>query len=291
MLIYLIIILDETSVSYCHYEVTKQERSLISLEDLKAGILFGMKENLNIQFVYPDYPLPPEYDEAIDSVDHANIMSDRFFKDADILVLTNWKEQDYTNLSKNQTCMIRSTRKELQENIECIKGILVKVSRLNIVLTDICDFSDSEISEYDNWLNGIAGELKELFLMGKNVQLNLLTDRVMLSEMNNCNAGVNNITLAPNGKFYLCPAFYYDNPQNSVGDLLHGVDIRNKQLLKIDYAPICRHCDAFQCKRCVWMNERLTLDINTPSHQQCVIAHLERNSSRRMMLDLEKDGI
>ena len=51
MLQYLVILLDDTSVSYCHYRNPKTERRFISLNDLKAGILFAMKQNLMIQFV------------------------------------------------------------------------------------------------------------------------------------------------------------------------------------------------------------------------------------------------
>ena len=60
MLTHLIILLDDTSVSYCHYNGAN-ERRLMSLDDLKAGIVWAMKENLNVQFVYPDYELPTEY--------------------------------------------------------------------------------------------------------------------------------------------------------------------------------------------------------------------------------------
>lgn len=76
MLQYLIILLDDTSVSYCHYESGKTERKLIALNDLKSEILFAMKENLMIQFVYPDYELPQAYKDAIESIDHSKIMPD-----------------------------------------------------------------------------------------------------------------------------------------------------------------------------------------------------------------------
>ena len=46
MLQYLVILLDDTSVSYCHYDNRKSEHRLISLENLKEGILFAMKENV-----------------------------------------------------------------------------------------------------------------------------------------------------------------------------------------------------------------------------------------------------
>jgi CXXX repeat peptide maturase len=113
---------------------------------------------------------------------------------------------------------------------------------------------------------------------------------MMLKEMNNCGAGDTNITLAPNGKFYVCPAFYYEDEADSIGDLEHRLDIKNKQLYRLDHAPICRHCDAWQCKRCIWLNRKTTLEVNTPSHEQCVLAHLERNASRDLLNNIRKYG-
>ena len=52
MIQYLVILLDDTSVSFCHYQNDKKERNLMPFETLKAGIVYAMKENLNIQFVY-----------------------------------------------------------------------------------------------------------------------------------------------------------------------------------------------------------------------------------------------
>ena len=132
----------------------------------------------------------------------------------------------------------------------------------------------------------------------------MITDRLQLTEMHNCEAGVGNITIAPNGKFYLCPAFYYDeqmgisnrmnyktkDASRSVGDLEQGIDIPNKQLLQLDHAPLCRICDAYHCNRCIWLNQKLTWDNNTPSHQQCVISHLERNASRDLQMKMQEIG-
>lgn len=70
MIQYIVILLDDTSVSFCHYPNKKQERRLMPLDTLKASILYAMKENLNVQFVYPDYPLPAEYEAAIECIDH-----------------------------------------------------------------------------------------------------------------------------------------------------------------------------------------------------------------------------
>lgn len=55
MLQYLIVLLDDTSTSFCHYTNKKTERKLISLSDLNEAILFSLKRNLTLQFIYPDY--------------------------------------------------------------------------------------------------------------------------------------------------------------------------------------------------------------------------------------------
>ena len=55
MIQYLVILLDDTSVSFCHYKNDRKKRNLIPLDTLKTGIIYAMKENLNIQFVYPNY--------------------------------------------------------------------------------------------------------------------------------------------------------------------------------------------------------------------------------------------
>ena len=290
MLTHLIILLDDTSASYCHYNNADTKCRLIALDDLKAGIVWGMKENLNIQFVYPDYALPDEYNEAIEAIDHTKIKPDVQAMDADVLVLTDWKNRLLPAIN-GATCIIRASRKELTDNHQRILELANKAERLNIVLTDIDNFRDEDIDDYKAYLDMLANDICEMYSQGKAAQINLLTDRIMLSEMNNCNAGSGNVTLAPNGKFYLCPAFYYNHPQNDIGTLKEGLRIKNQQLLRLDHAPICRHCDAYQCRRCVWMNSRLTMDANTPSHQQCVMAHLERNASRQLQHKLKEKGI
>lgn len=287
MLTHLIILLDETSVSYCHYEVTRNERRLIDFDDLKAGIRFAMKENLNIQFVYPDYKLPVEYLEAIESIDHAKVMPSTCCDEADVVVLGGWDDE----VPQGSTCIIRTNRDGLVNHLFVVRGWLNTINRLNIVLTDVEVFKDDAVDSYRNTLESLADIVVVCYKSGMFVQLNLLTDRLQLTGMNNCNAGVSNVTLAPNGRFYLCPAFYYDNEEDSVGDLKKGLDVKNQQLLRLDHAPLCRQCDAYQCKRCIWQNQRLTLEANTPSHQQCVMAHVERNASRQLLAKLKENGV
>ncbi|MCQ2313955.1 MAG: CXXX repeat peptide maturase [Bacteroidales bacterium] len=307
MLQYLVILLDDTSVAYCHADNPLKERNLMPIETLKKGILFGMKQNLMIQYVFPNYALPEEYASVIESIDNVKIYpvgckpvtGIESENEADVEVANSIPEKVET-----KNLVLRLTFCEMLIQKDEIAKLFANGRRVNLCITDVEKFTDEQIDAYRQVLDEWSKALLELYKQGQSPQFNLLTDRMMLEKMHNCEAGISNITLAPNGKFYLCPAFYYDermqvfNQMNhhkpssdtSVGDLEKGLDIHNLQLLQLDHAPLCRKCDAYHCRRCVWLNRKMTWDINTPSRQQCVMAHLERNASRCLLNDIRNIG-
>lgn len=305
MLQYLVILLDDTSVAYCHADNPLKERNLISVENLKKGILFGMKQNLMIQYVFPEYELPKDYNDILESIDnvkiyHINHKPDTGFdNESDVEVANSVPEK-----VEAKNLVLRLKFSEILAKKDEISKLFGNDFRLNICITDVDKFSDEDIVKYQELLKYWNDFLLNLYKEGETPQINILTDRMMLDKMHNCDAGGNNIILAPNGKFYLCPAFYYDeimrvfnqmnhykpSSDNSVGDIDNGVNIPNPQLLKLDHAPLCRNCDAYQCRRCIWLNRKLTLDINTPSHQQCVMSHIERNASRDLLNKIREIG-
>lgn len=290
MLQYLVILLDDTSVSFCHYTNGYSHRRLMPVETLKAGILYGMKENLNIQFVYPGYDLPDEYNRLIETVDHIKIKPASLGCDADVTVIDGIEELSTVSVQPDKVYVLRLGKEELFANGDLIINTLRVVARLNIVLTDVERFVESDFERYKQLLASWIPFVEQEYVDGKSPQINILTDRMVLDKMNNCGAGDTTITLAPDGRFYVCPAFYTDTDGYAVGDVTHGLDIKNGQLYKLAYAPICRRCDAFQCRRCIWLNRKTTLEVNTPSHEQCVVAHIERNASMRLLIDMRQRG-
>lgn len=300
MIQYLVILLDDTSVSFCHYQNDKKERNLMPFETLKAGIVYAMKENLNIQFVYPNYSLPKDYLEVIDSIDHTDIKLASLWDEADVVVMDGINQVSNANdndFKQGASYVLRLSKHELFEKTANVCALLNKVERLNVVITDVENFKDADFERYSEVLRMLSEEVEKLYVAGKVVQLNLLTDRMVLEKMNNCGAGDTSVTLAPDGKFYVCPAFYLTDEDDgigalhtSIGDVKHGLDIKNPQLYKLDHAPLCSRCDAYQCKRCIWLNRKMTYEVNTPSHEQCVMTHLERNASRDLLNAIRKHG-
>ena len=295
MLQYLVILLDDTATSYCHYQSSKAERRPISPDDLKAGILFAMKQNLMLQVVYPAYEISAERREAIESIDHCKIApgAGRELR-ADVLTFDRWSDAQGmadAMAGKEKTVVLRLDKAAFFACHRSMGRLLRCAGRLNVVITDVEAFGERDFAAYGEALSALSADVQQLYAQGATPQLNLLTDRLLLESMNGCNAGYQSVTLAPNGKFYVCPAFYIEDEGDAIGDLSGGLSISNRQLYGIRHAPLCRTCDAYQCRRCAWLNRKTTGEVNTPSREQCVAAHVERNASRSLLRALQKAGM
>lgn len=288
MLKYLVIQLDDTSPSFCHYANDRSERRLIALDALKSGLLWAMKENLMVQIVYPDYTLPKGYLELIDTVDHIDVEKDN--ADADVSIFEGIESLPKLKSKEYPHVVLRLTKDELVENVDDIGEVLGCQPSLNIVITDVPSFRERDFEDYNAVLEKLSDAVVDKMKSNRPVRTNLLTDRLLFSSMNNCNAGDESITLAPDGNFYICPAFYFEGDPH-VGNPATGLSIPNRQLYRLEKAPICRICDAYQCKRCVWLNRKATYEVNTPGHEQCVVAHLERNASKRLLEKMKENGL
>lgn len=284
MLKYLIVQLDDSSTSFCHYESLTNSSNLMPLETLKAGILWAMKENLVVQFVYPDYELPKNYLAEIETVDHIDIKA--YDLNSDVIICNGITTVSDEIIQSGKSIVLRLSIDEFFKNINKIARIPI----VNIIIKDIDELSVEQQQEYEGSLHILSQAILERVKQAIPTHLNILTDRLQLTSMNNCNAGIESIALCPDGLFYICPAFYFSKMGNS-GNPIDGIAIQNQQLFKLDYAPICRKCDAFHCKRCVWLNVKNTLEVNTPSHEQCVASHIERNASKELLENMRELGI
>lgn len=284
MMQYLVILLNDNSTSFCHYD-NKKENKALSLSDLKSGLRFSMLENLSVQYVFPDGEISSEYIPVMETVEHVKIVpfGSPYEKLADVLVFNDF--DSLTKADKSVPYVLRCFKDEFFVNYEKLMSVFEKTPHLSVVFKDLIKFNENDFDKYKTVLENLSKTIETLYASGKTPQFNLLTDRMYLDKMRNCEAGVKTITLAPDGKFYICPAFYYCGEKD-----VNPLGIKNPQLYKLDYAPICRRCDAFHCKRCVWLNKLTTLEVNTPSYEQCVTAHIERNAAKSLLAAIRKHG-
>ncbi len=110
--------------------------------------------------------------------------------------LAETKDYDF---KKDVPYLVRTDKNSLFGGRTDWEQILNVATRLNIVITDIETFTEDDFTTYKWFLQNLSGNIKQLYIKGKTPQLNLLTDRMMLDEMNNCGAGDTTVTLAPDG--------------------------------------------------------------------------------------------
>lgn len=294
MLKYLVILLDSTSVSFCHYNNTVDQPNLIPEETLRRGILFALKRNLRIQYIFPHQEIPEYYYKIISNSFYDIIAPSEHYNVSDVVIFDSINDIINTcdNLALSKRYVLRISYHDIINHRKELDKLVNRGLNFNIVYTDVEQFDESDVLKYENALSEIGESIVAKLAKGINVNTNILTDRIALQSMNNCGAGDTSITLAPDGNFYPCPAFYYYPDKYCYsGDIISGLDIKAQRLYTIEAAPLCRRCDAFHCKRCIWLNKRLTLELNIPSRQQCVMSHIERNASKDMLDKLHEQSV
>lgn len=156
-----------------------------------------------------------------------------------------------------------------------------KVNRININILDLD--KNFDLGEYRKQLLQIKTLLLKTVRETKafNTEVNVLTDILLLNQHQNCGAGDTSITLGPDEKFYVCPAFFGDDEEESIG-ILENEDIllKNAHLYKQEYFPICQVCDAYHCPNCVYHNKKHTTEVNVSSAIQCQKSWIERSISK-----------
>jgi len=286
MLQYLILILDDDSPSFCYHDNSTKANQTISYYSLDNTIKFCLKNNLSLNVIYSNNSFPKEYYQLLNKVNHTKIVpwGYRYTDNNSIVVLDKNSLNELKKQSANNL-IFRIKRADLSLLANYIQRLIGHFKRLNIVFSDLENFTNNDCTILEEQLV-ILEPILVNSLNKEVIEINLLTDRWLLNSMNNCDAGLKHLTVAPNGKFYICPAFYYTTPSESIGDIDLGYQIKNQHLLDFDHSPICRHCDSFHCKRCVFLNKLTTLEVNIPSSQQCVVSHTERKFSKQILDNL-----
>ena len=283
---YLILLYDSAAPSFCYYP-SPSEGEKMDIGTLRKAVMFAHREGLYVNVLTGQDPLPEDAKAVLDGIVHTIIAPWNYPHDnvKDMAVVDWAPDFDATSAAlpdnPDKILILRVPREGLASLAASVRSMRHKGCRVNVQMLDPKHYTEEEFAEYGKQLSALSD-----YVLESGVEINIITDRLVLEKMNSCGAGDTVITVAPDGKFYVCPGFYYDG-EPSCGDVENGLDLPNRQLYRLDHAPICRRCDAWQCRRCVWLNKRSTGEVNTPSRGQCVMAHKERHAG--VLLSLKGD--
>ena len=268
------ILISDESAPNCSYRNTKNTTNVMNLETFSRGIDFA-RDNYFEPVILGDCNIfkVDIDDEILNFIDHKTKVDNNLIK---IPIFDN---SSADNESMTYNCILIINKTNLNNLYEMLCNIYKTNNRVNLILEDIENWCDKDIEAYSSQLDNISEFILKSYTEQRAIELNVLTDILDQESICDCGAGVNNYTLAPNGKIYICPAFYFDNPENYIGSLESGIHIKNSRLLLHESSYICSKCDSYHCKRCIFLNKKLTGEYNTPPKIQCVISHIERNKS------------
>lgn len=281
---YLYFITSDDVKPHCNYiSKTNSNINIMNNDIFNKGLLFAKSNNL-IPVIFGNKNKNSEDFDFINIVDNKS----KNINQNSIVICDN--SSDLPS-GFNGICILLITKNNIGNLLNLISELHKHVNRINLTLQDIDKWNDEDINLYNKQLEEVVEYVYLTYKSSNLLELNILTDILKVNSMCNCDAGKSHISLAPNGKFYMCPAFYFNNPDDDIGNLDIGININNEHLLDIENAPICLGCDSYHCKRCVYINKKLTNELNTPSKIQCVVSHIERSASLRLQKKLKQENI
>ncbi len=274
---YMQFITSDNITPHCSYRNTKAFNNIMLPEIMEKGIAFC--ETKGYTPVFLGTPQGVKYKEylIIDKAGQANNT---------ISVYDNCAQHK----DSEAPAILLINRHNIHNLYELIKELSGTVLRINLELEDINEWKNEDVQQYGIQLDKIVAFAVEKYKQGEEIEINVLTDIWNLKSMKNCDAGTGTFALAPNGRIYMCPAFYFDDPNSHIGTIEDGISIKNPQLLQLEGAPICSACDVYNCNRCKFLNKKMTNEINIPSKMQCEISHLEREHSMKLQRMLKMDS-
>lgn len=269
---YLYIILQDNMLPHCQYK-TRSDSDVKMSTDLI---------NMAFEFARKNYMVPVILGDEMASLTahqkntfHLSMPSSNI--DEAILgasevteVLPIINSDTYEELTRTVDSCILSIDAQSVDNLQTMVSHLAQYAhRINIIPCDIMDWDDYDIARYNDQLVIIKNMIDEKDL--GEISINLFDHD---NHVANCHSGTKNVTLAPDGNFYLCPAFYFGN-HKPIGNVNTGYDIPDVDLLGKQKAPYCRSCNNYSCLSCYYINYEKTGMINIPPKKKCSIHEIE----------------
>lgn len=277
-------LLSDNFVSFCAFNNFVTDSPLtMSMELIHRGLEFCRRNFFDPVFVHADGQyLHMDYAHEFEEYTILHIIPAELSSEAQDVrdFMPVYKQgciHRYSTYTAN--CIYNIEQKNIGFLASDVISLFAYADRINVNILDMDTNFNEE--EYREQLLIIKEYLVSEIQNGTyNKELNLLTDILYSEEWNNCRAGEQAFTFAPDGNIYACPAFYRKHTQGRIGNSIDGLsDMKSPKLYNRTYHPLCQLCDAKQCKICIDRNLSATDEINVSPSFQCRKSHIERNVS------------
>jgi radical SAM peptide maturase (CXXX-repeat target family)/CXXX repeat peptide maturase len=275
---HLYFITDDNCIEHCNY-TSHNTTDVMSDEVIQKGLKFA-EDNF-----YTPIILNSKNNKNIKNINKFSILDRIEIYSNDTTVNENNQKKFQVVSSKtielgvkSDVCILNLEFDEIKDLYKFTKILYKSCDRVNLNVK--YDTRDIDFNFYEDQLRKVSNLIIDIYKKtGVLKELNKITDILFIKDMENCNAGEKNFALAPNGKIYPCPKFYFEDKSSYIGDLELGIDQNDSNLFEYKNAPVCNNCTVYHCDRCVYLNKKFTLEYNTPSSIQCKIGSVEKKIS------------
>lgn len=290
-------LLDDNFVTFCHYnnyDKSTNTNNYMTLETIENGLKYSRQNFMSPVFIHGDKRyLNTNFSKIFDEYSIQHIVPIYLRSEAvylqNVLYVIDHSTIKLCN-EKLDNCIYNIYQYNIEELSNDIVYLLDYADRINVNVLDV----DSNFNEkiYLDQLLEIKKYLVDLYMkQGIVKEINILTDILLGKEWSNCKAGERSFTYAPNGKFYVCPGFYFEDNETASNIIVKEfLKSRTSKLYRREFHPICQECDAKQCRICVYHNQKATGEVNVSPSYLCRKSHIERTVSLELGKDLLQAG-
>lgn len=270
---YLYFLISDNSPAYCMYDV-EQRGLVMSRETLAEGLRFAHANHMVPVFLGNPYALLDEVERYRTHVvmDRPSSLGDAVSEVAfQMPIVETLTEIQELKAGRFGSVILSLPRNSITGLSQRMLALANKTKRINIMKQSIADWNDADIDDYLEELTVFKNTQAAL---GQRTSVNVFDQKENIDQRQ-CQAGRADFTLAPDGCFYACPAFYYRFPNQTIGDLNTGLVVPEASLYGLSKATPCQKCKHTSCLRCVYANEVATSALNLAADVQCSIAEKE----------------
>ncbi|NBH28742.1 CXXX repeat peptide maturase, partial [Lachnospiraceae bacterium] len=286
---YLYFITGDNAQSHCCYKTNTNETCIMEEKILKGGLDFCLQNNLAPIFLGRiNHGLNHKEHLYYEIIDYKQLVKD----DTAMPIYYGLADLSVEVENKSSVGILLIDKENLKDVVKWTKKLWHIHHRINLFIQDSDDWGTTDFDEYRHQLMEISDMVYESYERGEKNQINVLTDLIFATRAQDCGAGVTSIALAPNGKFYICPGFYYNNKgkEKELGDINGKNILLDKHFFKRSASEPCIDCSIQNCNRCRYSNFIHTNEIHIPIDAQCEINYINAEMSNILQKKLNNNG-
>lgn len=280
---FLYIILNNHIPSFCNYENTRAEEELEFIDDTKLEEILSFCDANNYSPIFlgnaPSKYKQYGYTITDDCMDNCQSYSTS-------VIVTHDTIENINNISSNNIVLNvdRTSLPFLHSDFLYVSHHNSHIKNITFAFSDLIKWSKADLDLYKENLEKISNIIYEIWMQGRRLETNVITHIFHNTYHKICTAGTYSLAIAPNMKFYICPAFYFDNksPTCNIGSLESGIHNPYFDFCKIEKSKLCSFCDANHCTKCAFISKTRTNEFCVPPEILCLKSNIEREISKKL---------